>query len=112
MNKTTDSNCINRSQCMKLALAYYQEKTGVEIVLTQNVWRKLKRANMISAGHNPCNHVKTPVFMMQNYHLAQTTHNTKDTDKVHGRLYGRCFLKYSSAFQVTQSPFLIAFGYA
>lgn len=50
--------------------------------------------------------------MMQNYHLAQTTHNTKDTDKVHGRLYGRCFLKYSSAFQVTQSPFLIAFGYA
>lgn len=56
---------------------------------------------MNSAGHTPCNHVKTPAFMMQNYHLAQTTHNTNDTDKVHGRLYGRCFLKYSSAFQVT-----------
>lgn len=41
---------------------------------------------MNSAGY----HVKTPIFMMQNdHHVAQTTHNTKDTDKVHGRLYGR-----------------------
>lgn len=46
-------------------------------------------------------HVKT----MQNYHLAQTTHNTKDTDKVHGLLYtGVLFCLHSHPF--------IAFGYA
>ncbi len=46
-------------------------------------------------------HVKT----MQNYHLAQTTHNTKDTDKVHGLLYtGVLFWLHSHPF--------IAFGYA
>lgn len=56
-----------------------------------------------------------PVFMMQKLSLGTNythTHNTKDTDKVHGLQYGRCFLKYSSAFRDTQSPFVIAFGYA
>ncbi len=49
---------------------------------------------------------------MQNYHLAQTTHNTKDTDKVHGLLYtGGAFSSIALLFRL-QSPFLIAFGYA
>lgn len=60
--------------------------------------------NMISAGYN---HVKTPVFMMQNDHyVAQTTHNTKDTDKVHGRLYtGGAFSSIALLFRSHTHPF-------
>lgn len=44
--------------------------------------------------------------MMQNYHLAQTTHNTKDTDKVHGLLYtGVAFSSIALLFRLQSHPF-------
>lgn len=99
MNKTQviEDYCTNSSQCMKAALANYQDNW--ERMNCRNVRKRinLKRTWI----RQVILHVKT----MQNYHLAQTTHNTKDTDKVHGLLYtGVLFCLHSHPF--------IAFGYA